>query len=172
MGGREDTYIADRFSTWSRTIAQVTRTTIFNTDILATHTGWSSRHGIADFAEYVPPPPTRTSFWEVVHLAESRQNASPYTNHIPEGVDWCMRLLTACRVRGQSLLLCISRVPEPRARYSQVSKNRHGPRRRVNNCPSYPSTPQTLLSPAEILYSTCLKRDASAQLIWATRPPS
>lgn len=38
MGGREDTYIADRFSTWSRTIAQVTRTTIFNTDILATHT--------------------------------------------------------------------------------------------------------------------------------------
>lgn len=136
-----------------------------------THTG-SSSHAIADFAEYVPPPPTRTWFWEVVHLAESRQNASPYTNHIPERVDWCMRLLTACRVKGQSLLLCISRVPEPRARYSQVSKNRHGPRRRVDNCPSYPSTPQTLLSPAEILHRTCLKRGASARLMWVTRPPS
>lgn len=55
-------------------------------------------------------------------------------------------------------IACISRVPEPQARYSQVSKNRHGvPREEGQQLP-----PQTLLSPAEILYSTCLKRDASA----------
>lgn len=137
-----------------------------------TQTHWVIKPCHCRFCRIRAPPPTRTWFWEVVHLAESRQNASPYTNHIPERVDWCMRLLTACRVKGQSLLLCISRVPEPRARYSQVPKNRHGPRRTVDNCPSYPSTPQTLLSPAEILHRTCLKRGASSRLMWATRPPS